>query len=125
MKADKPIARNVGTRVGNGTSLHAEGDGRGLWARRFREVVAAHTSDLGLPAEALSEAKRSLIRRIATLEIELEKFEGILARGGEVNIDIYSRVSGQLRRMLETIGLERVARDVTPSIADVIAGRVK
>ena len=29
-------------------------------------------------------------------------------------MDLYSRISGQLRRLLETTGLERVAKDVTP-----------
>lgn len=123
---DKPIATNNATRLGNGTSLHAEGDGRGLWARRFREIVAAHTSDLGLPPAAMSEAQRSLIRRVSVLEIELEKLEGILAREeGEIDLDQYGRASGQLRRLLETLGIERVARDTTPSISDLVAGRVK
>ena len=112
------------SRVTNGRGLFIEGDQRSAWSRRFRDLAALHAADMG-GVEVLSEAKKSLIRRISTLEIALEKMESELASGGEPNMDLYSRISGQLRRLLETTGLERVARDVTPSIADVIAGRVK
>jgi hypothetical protein len=117
----KPIAANNRTKVGNGTALFAEGDGRSAWGRRYREIVAAHISDFASSPEALSEAKRSLVKRVATLEIELEKLEGRLSQGEEINLDLYSRVSGQLRRMLETLGPDRVAKDVTPSIVDILA----
>jgi hypothetical protein len=117
---DKPIKPNNATRVGNGTALFAEGDGRSLWGRRYREIVAAHVADMGQPAEALSEAQRSLIRRASTFEIELERLEGRLSQGEAIDLDLYSRVSGQLRRVLETIGIQRVAKDVTPSLAELI-----
>ena len=73
----------------------------------------------------MSEAQRSLIRRVATFEIELEKLEGRLSQGEEINLDVYSRVSGQLRRILETLGIERVARDITPTLSDIVAGKFK
>jgi hypothetical protein len=61
-----------------------------------------------------------LIRRVATFEIELEKLEGRMSMGEDVNLDLYSRVSGQLRRILETLGIERVAKDLTPTLVDII-----
>ena len=45
----------------NGRSLFVEGDGRGPWARRFRDLCGLHASDLGGDAH-LSEARKSLIR---------------------------------------------------------------
>ena len=119
-KIDKPIKPNNRTKVGTGTALFAEGDGRSLWGRRFREIVAAHVADLGRPAEHLSEAQRSLIRRVSTFEIELEKLEGRMSMGDDVDLDLYSRVSGQLRRILESLGIERRQVDMTPSLADII-----
>ena len=43
------------SRVTNGKTLFVEADNRGPWARRFRDVLAEITSDLG-GADVLSEA---------------------------------------------------------------------
>ena len=60
------------SRVTSGRQLFVEGDGRGAWARRFRDLIAAHSGDLG-GADFLSEAQRSLIRRAACLEVSLRR----------------------------------------------------
>jgi len=46
------------SRVTNGKTLFVEADNRGPWARRFRDVLAEITSDLG-GADVLSEARPS------------------------------------------------------------------
>ena len=154
-----------------------KGDDRSAWARRYRDLIFAHTSDLG-GASAVSEAQAALIRRAATLQIELELLEGKLSLSGgqrveqggkrhppeslrliaenclamaaryqpasaakpnpeadewryghwlgqarealkaassheSVNLDVYGRTVGHLRRVLEALGLERKCRDVT------------
>jgi hypothetical protein len=58
----------------------------------------------------MSEAQLSLIRRGACLEVELERLEGELANGGDVNLDVYGRSANSLRRILESLGIERKAR---------------
>jgi hypothetical protein len=98
----------------------AEGDGRSGWSRRQRDLVELHCDDLGGVA-VLSEAQLSLCRRAATLECELERLEGLLSTGEEVDLDLYGRISGQLRRILETLGVQRAKRDVTPSLDAIIA----
>jgi hypothetical protein len=70
-----------------------------------------HASDIGGEG-SLSEAQRSLIRRAATIETELERFEGQLAIGHSVDIDAYGRSAGQLRRILESLGLKRAQREI-------------
>ncbi len=65
--------------------------------------------------------KLSLIRRAAALTVECERLEGELALGKEVNVDALARVSSHLRRIAESIGLDRVKRDITPSLADIAA----
>jgi hypothetical protein len=115
--ASKPTTRS---KVTNGRNLFVDSDGRGAWARRFRDLCTLHIEDLG-GSLVLSEAQGSLIRRAATLEVELERLEGRLAKGEDVDLDAYSRAAGHLRRILETLGIERRKRDVTPSIADIAA----
>jgi hypothetical protein len=93
-------------------------DGRSTWARRLRDLVESHCEDLG-GAPTLSEAQRSIVRRAAALTVELESLERRFALAGEAtsdDLDLYSRASSTLRRLLESIGLERKARDVTPDL---------
>src|SRR5689334_13287246 len=89
------------SKVTNGRSLFvAGGDGRGAWARRLRDVVEAHVSDLG-GADNISEAERSIVRRIATLTVELERLEAKFAigKGSDSDLDLYQRAAGNLRRL--------------------------
>jgi hypothetical protein len=106
---------NNRSRVSTGRSLFANSDGRSLWGRRFRDLLHLHCDDLG-GVSALSECQLSLLRRTATLEIALEQMEGDLAEGREVNLDLYGRLSGHLRRLVETAGVRRVKKDHVPTI---------
>lgn len=84
-----------------------------------------HISDLGGDA-AVSVAERFIVRRVATLTVELERMEKRFANDGEANaeaLDLYSRTSGNLRRLLEAVGLRRWARDVPPDLRDYIDAR--
>jgi hypothetical protein len=166
-------SRTIRSKVTNGSALFVDGDDRSVWARRYRDLIFAHTSDLGGSA-AVSEAQAALIRRAATLQIELEGLEAKLSLSGgpreqgrkqhkppeslrliaanclamaarfqptgseatpspeygywltaarealkaesshqAVTLEIYGRTVGHLRRVLEALGLERKARDVT------------
>ena len=68
---------------------------RTKWGRCFADLVSMHVSDLGGP-ETLSEAQRSLIRRAATIEVELEQAEGMLSGGRRIDITNYAAVAGHL-----------------------------
>src|SRR5215813_1756242 len=81
----KPKRRSA---VTNSKRLFVEGDGNSKWARRYRDLVAAHIGDLG-GADALSEAQISLCRRAATIELELEQMEGRLSQGEGVDLDVF------------------------------------
>ena len=120
--AQKPSHRS---RVTNGTALLANVDGRSTWARRMRDLMELHISDLGGDA-MVSAAERSIVRRVATLTVELERMEERFANDGEADaeaLDLYSRTSGNLRRLLEAVGLRRRPRDVTPDLRDYIDAR--
>lgn len=92
-------------------------DGRGAWARRARSILQAHLTDLG-GVENTSVAERSLCRRCATLSIALEQLEAKFAAAEGVishtDLDLYARGTGHLRRTLESLGLERRAKNITP-----------
>ena len=111
--------------VTNGRRLFVDGgDGRGPWARRMRDVIELHISDLG-GIEAASEAEKSIIRRAATLTIELERLEAKFSAGKafDTDLDMYQRCSNSLRRLLEAVGIQRRPRDVTPSVSEYLASK--
>jgi hypothetical protein len=109
----KAHARN---RVSNGNSLLGRAvDGRTLWARRLRDLIEEHLSDLGGDTN-VSASERSLVRRASTMEVELERMEVAFARAGAADpttLDLYQKISNSLRRLLQTLGLQRRPRDIT------------
>ena len=88
------------------------------------DLIALHVSDLG-GDDAISEAERSIVRRACTMTVELERLEAKFATEGEASpqeLDLYQRCAGNLRRLLESIGLARRSKDITPSLRDYIKG---
>lgn len=103
------------SKVTNGKVLIAGVDGRSPWVRRCKDIIASHLSDLG-GAENTSAAERSIIRRASTLTVELERLEAKFAAAeaaSDSDLDLYQRTAGNLRRLLEAIGIQRRPRDVT------------
>ncbi|WP_225148789.1 hypothetical protein [Bradyrhizobium sp. NBAIM16] len=113
--------------VTNGSRLHIElRDKNSPWARRLRDLLALMVSDLG-GAENCSEAEKSLARRASMLTLQLELIEQKWAQdGGEASaksLVLYQRVANSLRRILESIGLKRRARDIAPSLDQYLRQR--
>ncbi|MDF0583307.1 hypothetical protein [Bradyrhizobium yuanmingense] len=111
----------------NGSRLHIElRDKQSPWARRLRDLLALMVSDLG-GCENCSEAEKSLVRRASMLTLQLELIEQKWAQsGGEASdksLITYQRVANSLRRILESIGLKRRSRDITPSLTDYLRQR--
>jgi hypothetical protein len=105
--------------VTNGRQAFVQGNGWSPWARRWRDLIELHTLDLtaGDPS-VLSEAQRTMIKRVATIEIELEQIEGRLSEGKAADLATYATASSHLRRLLETLGLDRKQRDVTNGVIE-------
>jgi hypothetical protein len=114
-----PAAPAQRSKVTNGSRVLANADGNSVWTRRYKDLIAGHASDLG-GYDHLSEAQVSLIRRVAAMEIELEEMEGRLSQGVVVDLDLYTRTAGHLRRYLETLGVEHVPPPA-PTIEEYIA----
>jgi hypothetical protein len=121
------------SRLTNGRVLLPGVDGRSTWARLLRDVVSAMYAHLG-GEDLASEPQRMLVRRVACFEAELCHLEFAFAQARAegrtpeaADLDLYSRMSSAQRRLLEAVGLDRVPKDVTPSLSEYIAqkGREK
>jgi hypothetical protein len=120
---DAPVARS---KVTNGTKMLPGIDGRSPWCRRLKDLMGLLMSDLG-GVDNTSEAERSIIRRAATLEVELEILEYRFASAGNgaqpEDLDLYQRAAGNLRRLFEAVGVRRRPRNITPTLSEYISQR--
>jgi hypothetical protein len=115
----RPTIARQRSRITNGSALLPGVDGRSPWVRRCKDVIASHLSD----TPDASAAERSIIRRASVLTVELERLERQFALAGEADpaqLDLYARVAANMRRLLESVGLQRRARDVGPSLGDIL-----
>jgi hypothetical protein len=108
------------SRIRNGSALLPGIDGRSAWVRRSKDLIAEFASDI----PNASAAERSLIRRCAVLTVQLEMLEQKFAQArgdaAPAELDLYQKIANTLRRHLSTLGLQRRAKDVGPTLGDLI-----
>jgi hypothetical protein len=113
------------SKVANGKVLIPGVSGHSVWVRRAKEIIADAISDAG-GEDNVSAAERSLIRRSATLTVELERLEAQFATSEQSDpaaLDLYQKLSNTLRRLLASLGLQRRARNVTPDLNSYLRGK--
>jgi hypothetical protein len=88
-------------------------DQRGAIARRARDIMANFISALG-GEDALTEMQMQLVRRATRMAIKCEVMESKANAGLDIDDDLHGRISDRLRRVLQTLGLHRVMKDITP-----------
>jgi hypothetical protein len=71
-------------------------------------------------AERCSESRLQLIRRFAAAAVIAEQLETRIANGEEIDVQMHSTLSSTLVRLSNKIGINRVARDITPTLADYL-----
>jgi hypothetical protein len=76
-------------------------------------------SDRGGEAN-VSEIQRQLISKFCTLALTLEIQEAQALAGKEIDLDLFGRCAGHMRRIAETLGTDRVARAI-PSLQEYLA----
>jgi hypothetical protein len=104
-------AKRPASAVTSGRKFFFEGSNpNSEFSRRFRDLAGHHVADCG-GTGALSAAKLSLCRRAAALEVACEALEARMSAGEPVSLDEYGRAASHLRRILETLGIERKCRD--------------
>jgi hypothetical protein len=118
------MSRHHRSRVTNRTKLFAIGnaDGRTGQARRYRDILTQIECDVG-GHESLSEAQKQLCRRAATLSFTAECMEVDAVAGNAFDIDLFGQLTDRLGRCLARLGLERVSRDVTPTLQSYLAAK--
>lgn len=118
--ARKPAASR--SRVTNGSDVLPGVDLRSATARRYRDLFEALCVDQG-GADRLSEARLQLIRRFCAASVLAEAMEARLAAGERVDVTEFCTLASTAVRISNRIGIDRRARNVTPTLQDYIAGR--
>jgi len=88
----------------------------------FREtvrIIEEIEADLG-GADQLSAGERQLSQRVGVLGALLSDLEARWIRGEPLDAAAYCTVVNAQRRVIETLGLRRRPRDVTPSVRDYL-----
>ena len=126
-----PSLASFRSAISNGSSMFlADIDERSTWARRLRDLIGDHVSDLG-GEDMISSSEMVLVRRASMICLQLEMMESRWAdNDGEASpqaLQNYQRCVNTLRRTLEALGLKRRQKDITPSLSEYIAqkGREK
>jgi hypothetical protein len=108
------------TRMGTQGTVLQGVDMRTHGGRRYKELCADLVHHLGNDTTA---PQLTIIRRAAALAVWCETADIEQAKTGELDVSAYTTATNTLRRLLADLGLERRARDITPRLADYIAGR--
>lgn len=90
--------------------------------RRYRELVADLSEHLG---GEVTVPQQAIIRRAVQLQVWCEECEAAFARGEEFDVTVFTTAVNSLRRLLIDLGLERKARDVTPTLGAYIAQKAQ
>jgi hypothetical protein len=108
------------SRMTNGYDFPRGVDTHSQWARRFRDLYSLHLADM---AGSESEAEKAILRRACILITELERMEAGFAIAGKAQLaelEVYQRAANSMKRMLEAVGLQRRAKEIGPTLGDLI-----
>ncbi len=116
----KPMRKSHGrSRVSNGRDVLPNVDGRSVIARRYRDIISAIIADQG-GVDQCSESRIQLIRRFAAAAVLAEQMEADVARGKPIHIREHALLCSTMVRVARQIGVKRVPRNVTPSLAEYL-----
>ena len=119
LAAKAPSARS---RITNHRDVLPNIDGRSGAARRYRDILAAVIADQG-GFDRMAEARVQLVRRFAACAVLCESQEARLASGEELDISEYSTLTSTLVRVAQRIGINRIAKDITPNLQEYTAAQ--
>jgi ribosomal protein L12E/L44/L45/RPP1/RPP2 len=111
-----PASRSA---VTNRSRVHQKGDERSANARRYRDLIASFSVDLG---DDISESDMAMIRTAAGLTLKSELLHADLVAGRDVDADQLIRLAGTSRRALAAVSAR--AEDRKPpaqTFADYLA----
>ena len=97
-------------------------DGNSRQARRFRDLVNAYIADAG-GIGLCSEIKIGLLRRLAATEVQSELIEARMVNGEQVDVRTLCTLASTCMRLSMRLGLKRRAKDIGPTLGDLIPPR--
>ncbi len=115
---EKPSPKSR-SKLSNGSAV-LNADGRSATARRYRDVLAELISDLGGDP---SGAQTAIARRASALCVVCEQAEADMVAGGILDLAEFTTAANSLRRLLSDLGLERRAKDITPTLASYLEAK--
>jgi hypothetical protein len=108
--------------ISNGKRMLPGVDGRSPAARRYRDLVADFTRDLG--GAALSAAEVALIRQAAALMVRAEALQAAIIRGETVDDETAVRLTNAATRVLTAIsGRKRKREPASQTLDEYVAAR--
>ena len=109
---------------GNGRSkiqllTRSQLDGRTKARKQFDAIAFGITADLG-GEEALTTVQRHLVEAFAGAAVTVNDLNARLLLGGKVDLVEHSQAISILVRIATRLGLKRVAKDVSPSLGQIL-----
>ena len=117
-----PRAPELRSRLTNHRDLLPGVNGRSAAARRFRDLVSSYIADMG-GIDRCGEIKLGLLRRLAATTVQAELLEAKMVNDEEVDISTLCILASTSLRLASRLGLERQAREVGPSLGDMLRPR--
>jgi hypothetical protein len=73
--------------------------------------------------EQCSEIKLGLLRRLAALTVQTEQLEARMVEGETIDVAALCQLASTAVRLSARVGVERVPREVEPSLGEYIASK--
>ena len=105
--------------LSNGSTVLPDTDNRLRSVRRYRDLIRAIAADQG-GEDTISETRKTLMRRFAAGAVFAEQLEAKFAAGEEISVADWAVIASTLVRIAQRIGIDRRAKDITPSLRDVM-----
>jgi hypothetical protein len=102
-------------RVSNHRDLLPGLDGRSPSARRFRDLVNAFIADMG-GLDQCSEIKLGLLRRLASVTVQVEMLEARMVNGEVVDISTLCQLASTALRLSSRLSIERVPKPINNEV---------
>jgi hypothetical protein len=115
--ASKPNGKRRPRAIGELDRRTCDLDRRSLEFKRYEEVRSAVIRDLG-GEDVVSTAEAQITDKAAFIAMKLEQMQIAALSGETIDLQRYGELTDRLRRLLESVGLSRRAKDITPSLAE-------
>jgi hypothetical protein len=91
------------------------------YGRRYRDLIAAYSAEIGLP---LGASETAMVKQAAALAVRPEMMQAQIVNGEQINPDDLIRICSEVRRILDAIAAKaRERKPAKPTLADYIANR--